>query len=144
MQPHKGFSLLEILVAFAVMAVALTIVLRIFGSGVNSVALSEDYTLATQVAESLMARMGIEVPLQSGEMSGNEGDKYQWRIRVRPVALPLETNSGSGSLQSQPAQQTTAQLQLVAVDVSVSWGDDEAKLRSVDLTTLKLYREAPQ
>jgi len=76
MQRHKGFSLLEILVAFVIMAVALTIVLRIFGSGVNNAVISEDYTIAVQIAESLLASAGVETPLEIGDISGNEAGKF--------------------------------------------------------------------
>ena len=80
MNKNKGFSLLEILVAFTIMAVSLGIVLKIFSSGVNTAIISEDYIIATQIAESLMAKTGIEEPLSIGEKSGTEGDKYQWRV----------------------------------------------------------------
>ena len=62
MQRHKGFSLLEILIAFAIMAVAITIVLRIFGSGVNNSVISEEYTLGMQLAESLWPAQASKRP----------------------------------------------------------------------------------
>ncbi|MGD0961860.1 MAG: prepilin-type N-terminal cleavage/methylation domain-containing protein, partial [Methylomonas sp.] len=65
-KPPKGFSLLEILVAFSIMAIAITIILRIFGSGVNNAIRSEEYTIAVQIAESILARTGIEGPLTIG------------------------------------------------------------------------------
>lgn len=138
MQRHKGFSLLEILVAFAIMAVALTIVLRIFGSGVNAAIVSEDYTLAVQIAESLMARTGVETPLRAGETSGTEGDKYHWLISISSVAAPPVSNSRF------PSQQDEFQvsLQLLAVTVRVNWGDDIDQQRSVVLNTLKLVQDS--
>lgn len=139
MRPPKGFSLLEILVAFAIMAVALTIVLRIFGSGVNAAVVSEDYTIAVQIAESLMARTGIETPLQAGETTGLEADKYDWLIRINPVAGPPVSMPRFKS-QQQEASQTN--LQLMLVTVRVSWGDDGTKQRSFELTSLRLFRDA--
>jgi prepilin-type N-terminal cleavage/methylation domain len=140
MKPHRGFSLLEILVAFAIMAVALTIVLRIFGSGVNNAVVSEDYTLAVQIAESLLARTGVETPLQVGEMSGIEAGKYAWWVRVAPFA-----GSQSGSkpkFKSQQAEQTAQpNLQLLAVTVQVSWGERDDRQRSLELHGLKLLQE---
>jgi general secretion pathway protein I len=145
MQKHKGFSLLEILVAFAVMAIALTIVMRIFGTGIHAATLSEEYTLATQIAESLMVRIGVEVPLQVGELSGIEADKYDWRIRIAPVNLPLpEMDQPFQSQQNQPTQPVAAPLQLLAVSVNVSWGEDLNNPRSVELNSLRLFRETTQ
>lgn len=133
MQRHKGFSLLEILVAFAIMAVALTVVLRIFGSGVNNVVISEEYTLAVQIAESLMARVGIETPLQAGEFSGTENEQYDWRVVIRPVASSQPDKLSKDDEQAQ----NSPNLQLMSVDVRVTWGDDQSAQRVVALSTLK-------
>jgi general secretion pathway protein I len=140
MRQPKGFSLLEILVAFAIMAVALTIVLRIFGSAVNAAVVSEDYTLAVQVAESLMARTGIETPLEAGETTGTEAEKYDWLIRISPVAMPTLSTP---RFKSQQQETSEINLQLMSVEVRVSWGDDEAAQRSFELTSLRLFRNAP-
>ena len=136
---HKGFSLLEILVAFAIMAVALTIVLRIFGSGVNNAVISEEYSLAVQIAESIMARTGVESPLQVGEMSGTEADKYDWWIRVTPVAAPPPKSRPRFKSQQEISDQPV--LQLMAVHVRVSWGEGKDQQRSVELNNLRLVQE---
>jgi len=137
MRRHKGFSLLEILVAFAVMAIALTIVLRIFGSGVNAAVVSEDYMLATQIAESLMARTGVETPLQVGETNGVEGNRFYWRIRITRVAGPPVNQARFKSQQ----QETPPGLELLAVKVRVNWGEDALRQRWLELDNLKLFRE---
>lgn len=140
MKPHKGFSLLEILVAFSIMAVALTIVLRIFGSGVNAAVVSEEYSIAVQIAESLMARVGVETPLEAGEISGAEADHYEWLVRVAPVIAP------QASLQKFKSQQeeteNTPTIQLFSVRVQVVWGDGDIKQRSLVLHGLKLAQQA--
>jgi general secretion pathway protein I len=137
---HKGFSLLEILVAFAIMAVALTIVLRIFGSGVNNAVVSEEYTLAVQIAESLMARTGVETPLQVGELSGSEADKYHWLIRITPVAAPPSKSRQRFKSQQEEADDQP-KPQLIAVYIRVSWGDRGDQQRSIELNNLRLVQE---
>lgn len=145
MRQHKGFSLLEILVAFAIMAVALTIVLRIFGSGVNAAVVSEEYTLAVQIAESLMARTGVEIPLQTGDISGTEGDKYDWLVSVSPVAAPSPPPTSRFASQQDAGQGQTPAFQLMAVTVVVSWGEEEGgKRRSLELNSLKLLSGVQQ
>lgn len=138
MRRHKGFSLLEILVAFAIMAVALTIVLRIFGSGVNTAVTSEEYTLAVQIAESLMARTGVETPLLAGETSGVEAEKYHWLVNVSPVTVPVAPPSRFNS----QANYELPPEQLMSVKVRVSWDDGNQGHRQLELNSLKLLQSA--
>ncbi len=140
--------MLEILVAFSIMAVALTIVLRIFGSGVHAAVVSEEYSLAVQIAESLMARTGVETPLQAGETSGVEpdvadgGGKYRWQVRISPVITSQPATSQFKSEQEQEDKDAPAAAQLWAISVRVAWGDeDNAQSRSLVLNNLKLARE---
>lgn len=139
MRQHKGFSLLEILVAFAIMAVALTIVLRIFGSGVNNAVISEEYSLAVQIAESIMARTGVETPLQVGETSGIEADKYEWWVRITPVAGPPPKSRPRFKSQQDTSDQP--ELKLMAVHVRVGWGGRADQQRTVELNNLRLVQE---
>jgi len=125
---NKGFSLLEILVAFTIMAISLSILLNIFSSGVNTAVIAEDYIVATQIAESLMAKTGVEEPLVIGQSTGTEDDKYQWQVLVENSLNPdLDDDS---------------EIELLAVQVIVSWGDDLANARTVELNTVKTgYKE---
>jgi len=135
---HKGFSLLEILIAFAIMAVAITIVLRVFGSGVNNAVTSEEYTSAVQIAESLMARTGIEAPLELGETQGNIANKFDWAVRITAVS----DNNANSNGQAQNANPNQAQHMpaptLVLVTVRVAWGDGNSSPRTIELTGLKM------
>lgn len=123
MNKNKGFSLLEILVAFTIMAVSLGIVLKIFSSGVNTAIISEDYIIATQIAESLMAKTGIEEPLSIGEKSGTEGGKYQWRVTVEQY--------------NKPDIEEESETELLNVQVIVTWGNEQQYARTVELNTIK-------
>jgi len=120
---NKGFSLLEILVAFTIMAISLSILLNIFSSGVNTAVIAEDYIVATQIAESLMAKTGIEEPLVIGQSTGTEDEKYQWQIKIENSINPdLDEDSD---------------IELLAVQVIVSWDNDQQNGRSVELNTIK-------
>ncbi len=119
---NQGFSLLEILVAFTIMAISLSIVLKIFSSGVNTAVISEDYIVATQIAESLMAKTGIEEPLISGQTSGVEDDKYQWQVRIENTDNPEVDGSD---------------VELMVVQVQVKWGNEQQNGRMIELNTIK-------
>lgn len=124
MNRQKGFSLLEVLVAFSIMAVALGILLNIFSSGVNTAVIAEEYTVATQIAEGLMAKTGVETALTPGETFGTEAEKYHWTVSV---TTPPEL-----SALMEPDQESFA---LMEVTVIVEWGD--AGGRRVELHSLK-------
>jgi general secretion pathway protein I len=128
---QQGFSLLEILIAFSILALSLGILLKIFSAGVNTALVAEDYTAAVQIAESLMAKTGVETPLQANQASGLENEKYHWLVEVSP----FEFNPDNVDPAAIPAV-------LFKVKVIVSWGDDNTNDRQVELTTLKLANKA--
>lgn len=125
---QRGFSLLEILIAFSILALSLGILLKIFSGGVNAAGVAEEYTAAVQIAESLMAQTGVESPLQQGETTGMENDKYYWRVSVTPFQFVAE-NLDAAAIAAV----------LFKVKVTVNWGEDaRADGRQVELVTLKL------
>ena len=127
---QKGFSLLEILIAFSVLALSLGILLKIFSAGVDTAVVAEDYTAAVQIAESLMAKTGVETALQEGQDSGVENEKYNWQVDVSPFVFNPDN-----------VDATTTTAVLFKVRVIVSWGNGNANDRQIELTTLKLINK---
>jgi general secretion pathway protein I len=108
----------------------LGILLKIFSAGVNTAVVAEDYTAAVQIAESLMAKTGVETPLQAGQDSGLANEKYNWQVTVSPFSF----NAGN-------VDATALTAVLFKIKVIVSWGEDNANDRQVELTTLKLVNK---
>lgn len=133
---QQGFSLLEILIAFSILALSLSILLKIFSVGVTTTSIAEEYTAAVQIAESLMARTGVETPLQAGESSGLENEKYDWQVTVSP----FEFNPENADINALNAV-------LFKVRVTVTWGDEDANIdvdtdkRQIQLVTLKIVNK---
>ena len=128
----RGFTLLEILVAFTVMALVVAVLMRVFSGGLQGIGLAENYARATSVAEAKLALVGTEIPLQPGDLSGVDADKYQWRV----VILPFEENKDPAQAQlGQP--QAVMRVQLFQVGVQVAWSDF-GKERHVALNTMLL------
>lgn len=130
-QAQRGFSLLEILVAFSIMAISMGMLLSIFSSGLRNAAVSEEYTSAVQIAEAMIARPAIETPLRPGQSSGVENDKYRWELTVTPFILTDET-----------IDTRTIPAQLFMVTAIVSWGDEGGRERRFELSELKLTSTA--
>lgn len=89
----RGFTLLECLVALAVLAVALTAALRAAGNTASSAEQLMQHTLASWVAHNHLAEMrALEVFPHLGVREGEKiqgGRQYHWQENVRPTPNPL-------------------------------------------------------
>jgi len=128
MRPERhsaGYTLIEVLVAFLILALALAVLMRIFAGGVRNVAVASDYARAVLIAESRLAEAGIDGTLLPGDISGIEEDRYTWTRSVEPYVLD------SGTAQAQP------KVAAWYVTVSVAWPHETGR-RSIDLSTVRL------
>ncbi|MBK8816273.1 MAG: prepilin-type N-terminal cleavage/methylation domain-containing protein [Methylococcaceae bacterium] len=125
---QNGFSLLEILIAFSILSLSLGIMLNIFSGGVKTAITAEDYTVAVQIAESLVAKAGTEITLKDHQSTGIENDKYHWSLNIRPYTITGEAID---------PKNVTAEL--YKVNAIVEWGDgDDSDNRQLQIATLKL------
>ena len=125
-----GFSLLEILVAFSILALSLGVLLEIFSTALRGVGLSEHYSRAAQLAESRLAAVGADIPLESGSSDSGEEEGYRWQVSISPyTAGDLETGPGF--------------REPLVVRVLVSW-EDLGRERRVSAETLRLSAEPLQ
>ncbi len=120
-----GFTLLEVLVAFVILALSVSMLMQVFSVGLRSAALSEEYTRATLLAESKLAAVGPEIPVEEGVTEGEYDDKYRWRVTIGPYEWSADDDFTD--LPATPLQ----------VTVEVLWGEGERE-RSVPLTSLRL------
>ncbi len=119
----NGFTLIEVLVAFAIMAFALGALLQTFATGLRSLGTAQSYTTAALQARSKLAEIGPIVPLEQGEHSGELADGFAWRARVEPYEPAVPEGVPGGP-----------RLSGYKVEVTVSWSGG----REVSLTTLRL------
>ena len=118
------------MVAFVVMGLVVGTILQLFGSSMNSVALSDEYSFAVQVAESRLAAVGSEIKVEDGSESGEEkGSAYHWEVTMSPIKL------------SDEMEKLPVPLQLYQVEVVVTWkmGD---KPREFHLSSLRFGEES--
>jgi general secretion pathway protein I len=121
----KGFTLLEVLVAVALLGIAITIVLQLFSSGLKAIAASEDYVSAATKAEAKMREMQDNDTLAEGFTSEITGDGYRLDVSV------------AGTLRERT---DTLQVMLMDILVTVYWTRG-AKERSFSLRTMKLVNK---
>ena len=79
-----GFTLIEVLIAFAILAVALTALMQAFSQGLRGLEVAEDYATASMLARSKMAEIGPLIAIEEGELTGEFENGWQWRVIIVP------------------------------------------------------------
>jgi general secretion pathway protein I len=79
-----GFAILETLVALAILAIALGVLLAVLTDGIGRQGRAEKLAEATLHAQSLLARVGADVPLKAGMSTGTLPSGMHWQVLVEP------------------------------------------------------------
>ena len=88
--PESGFTLLEVLVAFAVLAVMIVPILQVFGGGLGTTETARAYTTATLLARSKLAEVGVAETL-----GGRRNDRNFRRTGLSLAAFDCSGHVGS-------------------------------------------------
>lgn len=78
----RGFTLLEVLLAFVVFAVSFAMVLQILSGSIRSTVRAREYTEAALMAQSIMDMVGMEIPLEPANLAGEEPGEYRWSLVI--------------------------------------------------------------
>ena len=133
---HRGFTLMEILVAFVVLAAAVGVLYRTFSAGLRNVDAVAGYSEAIAIAEAKITGLGLEQPLQEGDEAGSTEDRrFNWKIAVQPYTPP-------GSAPAQPGGFISPH-QLLRATVTVTWNERGDQKRTVELSTVRLLGKSP-
>jgi general secretion pathway protein I len=121
----RGFTLIEMIVAFAILSISLTVLYGSFESSLSRVRHDEHLSEATSIARSLLDRTGTEWPLSQLTPMTRSGSGGAFRYELRAEA----PNTLPGA-----ARPTLPTLKVSAL---VTW-DESAGPRTLTLATLKL------
>jgi general secretion pathway protein I len=134
----SGFSLLEILVAFTLLAVALGVLMQVFSRGVNGASLSDQYARAAMLGESKLAAVGIDSALQEGDSNGRFDDEFAWSLSVTPYVDPTPPDPAVTAALGATDVDSLMSVRLYNVVLSVTFTGADARPRVVTFNTIQL------
>jgi general secretion pathway protein I len=79
---RRGFTLIEALAAFAILALSLAELLRSIGAGAENQRRADFLMRATGDAQSHLAALGSAIPLGAGETAGRYDDGLLWTLEI--------------------------------------------------------------
>lgn len=133
----RGFSLLEVLVAFVILALVATALFRLFSASLGNASAAEDWSRALLLAESQLDSAAAAQPLRvASDRGADDTGRIQWETRVEPYTAP----DVSPELQTASDALATT-LYRVTTDVTfpgVAGGE-----RKLSLATVKLGQRNP-
>jgi general secretion pathway protein I len=122
MNHQRGIALLEVIVAFAILAIALTVLLQATGSGNRLQRRAADEIHAVSHVESLLAELGGAIVLRAGVQTGDLDNRFRWRVAIAAPPQNIDSSARHG---------------LYAIQVDVVWTDANAE-KVVRVTTARI------
>ena len=113
---NSGFTLIEVIVAMAIVGVSLVMIMQLFSGGLRASRTSCDYTRAVVHAKNTMEELTHD-PVPG---SGNFDDGFNWMTEIEPY----QEHEESG-------------YKLLKLKVIISWGDVLRKPKSIQMVSLK-------
>jgi general secretion pathway protein I len=118
-----GFTLIEVLVALAILAIAFGFAFRALSGGFDRLDRDQKSADALLLAQSTLARVGHDIALQDSAVAGRTKDDFSWRIEMAPY----------GDTQGVPPGRLIGHR----VEVTIAWSERHQR-REVRLTSLVL------
>ena len=128
---QRGYTLIEVVVAFALLAFAMTLLLGSLTNATKQVRAASDFGRAALHAQSLLDQAGVGEALEVGQRDGEiEGGRYRWEMNVAPFRDPS----------APPRQpQVLGAPQLLQLELIMRWGKggprETLRLQSLRLMT---------
>jgi general secretion pathway protein I len=133
----KGFTLLEILLAIAILGVAVTVIMQQFSAGLRIARVSRTYTTATIHAKQILEEYLLADEMEEGEASGTFDDGYAWNVIIEAYE---DYKKEEGATEEEQDLYEHLPLEMFRIESVVSWMEGDRE-NSVALATLKTVKK---
>jgi general secretion pathway protein I len=87
MKRTTGFTLIEVVVAMAILSVGITVIIELFSGSLRLVRTSGEYTKAVNYGRIKMEEMTVKPTVNEGIEEGEFDGTYRWQVDVKRVDL---------------------------------------------------------
>ncbi len=126
-----GFTLLEVMAAIVILALAFAVLLKAMGASVALTHQAAARTRAAAWAQSMLDSVDAMQPPQPGTTQGRFDATYHWRLQVTPWR-PADSRKRKSTSRNGP-------LRLYELDLAVMWGP-QARQHVAHFRTLRVAR----
>ena len=126
---QRGFTLIEVVVAFVLLSTVLALGFEIFSDGLRRTGELEDRSRAVIIAQSRLDYAGLEDPLAEGSVQGESEDhRFRWTLSVT-----LNPES-----EGTPQQAVSSAYVLYRIEARVEWTGADQRTRAYSLSTMRI------
>ena len=131
---NRGFTLIEIVVAMAILGVGLIVIIELFSGGLRLGRISEEYTQAVGLARMKLEEIFLAEQLKEGSEQGEFNKDFRWQVGVKKVdLLPVEKG-----LEFKPP------VEFYQIKVNIIWKSG-SKERSTEIESFRTFPfQAPE
>src|SRR5258708_16650875 len=79
---EAGFTVVEVVMALTILALALGVLLNVMSNSIRQTGQAETAAEAGSLAQSLLAKIGTELPLRDGQITGQSDRGFRWRVQI--------------------------------------------------------------
>lgn len=126
----NGFTLMEVLVAIAILGIGLGILLELFSGGLRSARTSEEYTRALWYGKAKMEEMLTAKDLSEGVTEDTFDSQFSWKSEV------IKANPSVGQ---EGTVNASLPVDLYKIMVKVTWPSGQGE-RSLEMESLRAFK----